>query len=71
MKIKEYLKRKKIGQNEFAAKIKISRFSLHKYIHGSRPAKRQAWRIFNATDGEISFPDMGYSSPPKRPARDD
>ena len=70
MKIKEYLKKKKISQHTFSAKIKVSRYSLHKYIRGQIPARKQAWTIFNETDGEVTFEDMGFKSIPKNPLKD-
>ncbi len=70
MEIKEYLKKEKITQREFSKISKISRYSIHKYIRGEKPARRQAWKIFNATNGMVTFQDLGHKEPPKNPLKD-
>jgi plasmid maintenance system antidote protein VapI len=70
MKIEEYLKKNNKTIRGFAREIKINRYSIAKYIDGARPSKTVAWKIFNATDGEVTFEDLQYDKPPKRPIRD-
>lgn len=70
MNLKDYLKKHKLTHRGLAKKLRISPFSLLKYIYGQVPAKKQAWKIFNATDGEVTFHDLGYSEIPKNPLKD-
>ena len=70
MKLKEYLKKKKITQKAFAEKLNLHRFSILRYTWGEVPAPRVAWKIFNETDGQVSFEEMGYEAPPKNPLKD-
>jgi hypothetical protein len=70
MDLKEYLKKNKKTIRGFGKEFKISHYSMQKYIHGSKPAPRQAWKIFNATDGKVTFQDIGYDEPPKNPLKD-
>jgi predicted transcriptional regulator len=70
MKIEEYLKKNKKTIRGFAKEIKISRYSIAKYIDGARPSRTVAWKIFNATDGEITFQDLHFETIPKNPLKD-
>lgn len=70
MKIKDYLRKNKVSRRDFAKKIKISRYSLQRYIEGRQPAAKQAWKIYSESDGQIKFEDMQYEEPPKNPLKD-
>ena len=70
MNLRSYLKSKRLTIRGFARDHKISHYSVQKYVQGTKPAPRQAWKIFNVTNGEVSFQDMGYSSPPKNSLKD-
>ena len=70
MKLNEYLKKNKKTIRGFAKESRISHYAMLKYTHGKKPAPRQAWRIFNLTEGQVSFPELGYNAPPKNPLKD-
>ena len=70
MDLKQFLKKHKLTKRAFARNVQISRYSIHKYVEGDKPARTQAWKIFNYTDGEIDFKDLGYSAPPSRPVKE-
>lgn len=70
MNLSDYLKKNKLHIREFGRTYKISRDAIHSYLNGKRPARRQAWKIFQATNGEVTFQDLQYDKPPKRPLKD-
>jgi DNA transposition AAA+ family ATPase len=70
MKIEEYIKKNKMTIRGFAKDIRISRYSVAKYIDGSKPSRTVAWKIFIATEGEVSFQDMNFEAIPKNPLKD-
>ena len=70
MKLREYIKSKKMSIRGFGRKNKISHYSMNKYVQGKKPSPRLAWRIFMATQGQVGFNDLGYEDIPKNPLKD-
>ena len=70
MKLREYIKSVKKSIRSFGREYKISHYSMIKYVQGRKPAPRQAWKIFMATQGEVSFQELGYEDIPKNPLKD-
>lgn len=59
MKLKTYLKRKKISQRKFARISKISHTSICRYISGQRiPNAKNSKKIEKATKGEVLVKDL-------------
>ena len=59
MKLKTYLKREKISQKAFAAKIGCTRVTINNYILGKRtPALVIAYDIVRATKGAVTLRDL-------------
>ena len=54
----------------FGRHYKISHYSMIKYVRGEKPSVRLAWKIFMATQGEVSFQELGYEDIPKNPLKD-
>lgn len=59
MKLKEYLKSKKMKVREFAELTDLSRCNLHMVMSGMRkPGRKQIKTIVNATEGQVTAEDL-------------
>ena len=59
MKLKTYLKRRKLTLKAFAKKVGITPQAIHYYVTGQRtPQLGIAMDIVRATDGEVSLRDL-------------
>ena len=59
MKLKDYLKVRKMSQVEFAKLTGISKPAISNYIHGVRtPTLEIANKIFKFTKGAVTFSDL-------------
>jgi len=73
MHIIDYLKKYKLRVVEFASRMKVTTFSVYRWMEGYIPRKSKIEIIKEKTDGEISESDWGVynagsKAPPKRKA---
>jgi len=61
MKLKDWLDFKRISVAKFCKYNDISAESIYGYIKGNIPRANVAIKIFRATDGEVSYEDLGLS----------
>lgn len=55
MHLRSYLKERKLRQNAFAAKARISPSHVNELLKGKKWPSRESWqRIFEATDGQVT-----------------
>lgn len=60
MDLKKYLQAKNMTPREFAEIIDVSLASVYYYLNGRRPNTMTILRIIKATDGKVTYKDMGY-----------
>lgn len=60
-KLRIYIARRGLFKNDVAKTIGCSSVTISNMLHrGKKPQKRNADAIYNFTNGEISYQDMGY-----------
>jgi ribosomal protein S2 len=63
MNIVEYLKKNKMRVVEFASKMKVTTFSVYRWLDGKMPRESQIEKIKELSDGQITETDWGNHVP--------